>query len=205
MSTPPACPTRPPICRLLGGLTACPGRYHVPWCKIYAGSTFAANSTFSARSTFAARSSDCGILQAGQAIRQSWALAVFFKYFHSRKVIDIFSFSIKLIWLGVGFLNSIGLTLKWVAGNGRFQRNGYILYIKKNRRKYLKCPALLFTQWQCDQDWPWAYTYSIYIEPRHKNGAFLEIQISLSSVTDEAKQGKCHPDFSCKNVAGDIV
>ena len=37
---------------------------------------------------------------------QSWALSVFFNFFYNKKW--VFAFFIKLIWLGVGFLNRTG-------------------------------------------------------------------------------------------------
>ena len=44
--------------------------------------------------------------QQGEALKESWALPVFFNFFTNKKW--FFPFFIKLIWLGVGFLNRTG-------------------------------------------------------------------------------------------------
>ena len=51
---------------------------------------------------------------------QSWALSVFLNFFTNKKLI-FFAFFIKLIWLGVGFLNRTGAEI------------GY--YLHKKRKK----------------------------------------------------------------------
>ena len=68
---------------------------------------------------------------------QSWALSVFFNFFNNKKW--CFAFFIKLIWLGVGFLNwtsaEIGYSFDKKAIKSFF-------IIEKIKKKHRKCPAL---------------------------------------------------------------
>ena len=85
--------------------------------------------------------------------RQSWALEVFLNFFTDKKL--FFAFFIKLIWLGVGFLNKTG------------EEIGYLFYFKnaiksfciiEKNKIYLKCPALFDGPFVQRQDLWWFYT-----------------------------------------------
>ena len=67
---------------------------------------------------------------------QRWALSVFFNFFNNKKW--FFAFFIKLIWLGVGFLNRIGAEICYYNLTKNAKTNFFKNKFKKNR----KCPAL---------------------------------------------------------------
>ena len=69
-----------------------------------------------------------------QNLLQSWELAVFLHFLMIK--IKFFAFLIKLIWLGVDFLNRNGTEI----GYRVIVLKKYVLSIKK---KYRKCPALV--------------------------------------------------------------
>ena len=68
---------------------------------------------------------------------QSWALSVIFKFVNNKTFFCIF---IKLIWLGVGFLNRTGEEIGYW-----FEKNAIkSFFITEKIKKYRKCPALVF-------------------------------------------------------------
>ena len=59
---------------------------------------------------------------------QSWALEVFFNFFNNKKL--FFAFFIKLIWLGVGFLNRTGAKIGYYLYKKKCNQN-HFLFVKK--------------------------------------------------------------------------
>ena len=70
---------------------------------------------------------------------QSWALSVFFNFFNNKQL--FFPFFIKLIWLGVGFLNRTGAEIGYQLDK-RMQKNHFII---EKIQKYTES-AQLWTQ-----------------------------------------------------------
>ena len=76
---------------------------------------------------------------------QSWALSVFLNFFNNKKL--FLAFFIKLIWLGVGFLNRTGAKIGYLL----YKKCKKTFYIIEKIKKYLKCPALLVAVQQFDK------------------------------------------------------
>ena len=71
-----------------------------------------------------------------QKCQQSWALSVFLNFFNNKKL--FFAFFIKLIWLGVGFLNRTGAEIGYYLHKNAKK----IFFIIEKIQIYRKCPAL---------------------------------------------------------------
>ena len=67
---------------------------------------------------------------------QSWALSVFFHFFTNKKW--FFAFFIKLIWLGMGFLNRTGAEIGYYFHKKCIKS----FFVIEKIKKYRKCPAL---------------------------------------------------------------
>ena len=58
-------------------------------------------------------------------VDQSWALSVFLKFFNNKKW--FFAFFIKLIWLGVGFLNRTGAEIGYINFKENAKKSFFII------------------------------------------------------------------------------
>ena len=107
--------------------------------------------------------------------RQSWALSVFFNFFNNKKW--FFAFFIRLIWLGVGFLNRTGAEI----GFKRAKKCKQSFFIIEKIQKYRKSPALGRSQrfsvyWAASLSWSpsWIHRTCLFecISKRIKSATF---------------------------------